>query len=86
MLAYFLAGPALFVKIESIPLEILFANVVLAVTSGSTFLLEALFEKSELSPGLKWMIILLFMLTAMQCVIFNYRLPWFDVFAVPPGW
>ena len=86
MLAYFFAGPAVFVKIESIPLEILFANLVLVATSSSTFLLEVLFEKSELLPGLKWMIILLFMLTAMQCVIFNYRLPWFDVFAIPPGW
>ena len=86
MLAYFLAGPAMFIKIESILLEVLFANLALVATSSSTFLLEGLFEKSELSPGLKWMILLLFMLTAMQCVIFNYRLPWFDVFAVPPGW
>lgn len=86
MLAYFLAGPAMFVKIESIPLEVLFANIALAATSSSTFLLEGLFERSELSTGLKWMIILLFMLTAMQYVIFNYRLPWFDIFAIPPGW
>ena len=86
MLTYFLAGPAIFVKIENIPLEILFANLVLVATSGSTFLLEALIEKSELSSVLKGMIVLLFTLTAMQCAIFNYRLPWFDVFAVPPGW
>jgi len=86
MLVYFLMGPAMFVKIESIPLEVLFANLALVATSSSTFLLEGLFEKSELSTGLKWMIILLFMLTAMQYVIFNYRLPWFDVFAIPPGW
>jgi len=86
MLAYFFAGPAIFVKIESILLEVLFANLALVATSSSTFLLEGLFEKSELSPGLKWMILILFILTAMQFVIFNYRLPWFDVFAIPPGW
>jgi len=86
MLVYFLAGPAMFVKIESIPLEVLFANLALVATSSSTFLLEGLFEKSELSTGLKWMAILLFMLTVMQFAIFNYRLPWFDVFANPPGW
>jgi len=86
MLAYFFVGPAVFVKIESIPLEVLFANLALVATSSSTFLLEGLFEKSELSTGLKWMAILLFMLTVMQFAIFNYRLPWFDVFANPPGW
>lgn len=37
MLTYFLAGPAIFVKIENIPLEILFANLVLVATSSSTF-------------------------------------------------
>jgi hypothetical protein len=86
MLTYFLTGPAIFVKIENIPLEILFANLVLVVTSSSTFLLEGLIEKSELSSVLKGMIVLLFTLTAIQCVIFTYRLPWFDVFAIPPGW
>jgi hypothetical protein len=86
MLTYFLAGPVIFVKIENIPLEILFANLVLVATSGSTFLLEGLIEKSELSRGLKWMIGFLFTLTAIQYIIFTYRTPWFDVFAVPPGW
>ena len=86
MLAYYFVGPAVFVKIESILLEVLFANLVLVATSSSTFLLEGLFEESELSPGLKWMFILMFILTAMQFAIFNYRLPWFDVFSIPPGW
>ncbi len=86
MAAYFFVGPAVFVKIESVPLEILFANLALIATSGSTFLLEDLFERSELSTGLKWMFMLLFISAAMQFAIFNYRLPWFDVFATPPGW
>lgn len=86
MFIYFLAGAALFIKIESIPLEILFANLVLVATSTSTFLLDSFIEKSELPASLKWTLTALFTLTALELIIFNYRLPWFDIFANPPGW
>ncbi|GEM_PF-3116281 len=86
MMVYFFAGPAIFIKIESIPLEILFANLALIATSTNVFLLENALEKLELSTGLKWMMTSWFILNATQFIIFNYRLPWFDVFATPPGW
>jgi hypothetical protein len=37
MMVYFFAGPAIFIKIESIPLEILFANLALIATSTNVF-------------------------------------------------
>lgn len=86
MLPFFLVGPALFVKIESIPLEIVFANLALAATSASAFLLVDVFEHGKVTRGAKWAIFTLVVLTAIEFSIFNYRLPWFDVFANPPGW
>jgi hypothetical protein len=86
MMTYFLTGPAFFVKIESIPLEILFANIALIAVSFSTFMLVGYFEESEPARGLKAVIIVLFALTLIELVIFSYRLPWFDIFAIPPGW
>ena len=44
------------------------------------------FEQLEPSRPLQWVLIILFVLAASEIVIFNYRLPWFDVFAIPPGW
>ena len=86
MIPYFLTCPAFFVKIESIPLEILFANIVLIATTLSTFIIEQHLEQSEPNRGLRIVLITLFVFTLLEFVIFNYRLPWFDIFAVPPGW
>ena len=86
ILPFFLLGPALFVKIESIPLEIIFANLALAGTSASTFLLVDVFEHGKFTSGAKWALFILVFLTIIEFSIFNYRLPWFDVFANPPGW
>lgn len=86
MMTYFLTGPAFFVKIEGVALEILFANLALIALSFSIFMLEGYFEKSEPAGGLKVVILVLFALTLIELVIFSYRLPWFDIFASPPGW
>ena len=86
MMVYFLLGPAFFVKIESIPLEIIFANLTLLFTSSSIFLIENHFEQSEPSRGLKIILITLLVLTLSEFLIFTERLPWFDIFANPPGW
>ncbi len=86
MMPYYLLGPALFVQIESIPLEIVFANLALLATSASAFLLETVFEKSEQTAGVKTILVLLFLITLFEFIVFNTRLPWYDIFANPPGW
>jgi hypothetical protein len=86
MIIYFMTSPAFFMKIENIPLEILFANIALLTTSFSTFLLEDHFEQTEPSRGLRIILILLVVFAFLEFLIFTYRLPWFDIFAIPPGW
>ncbi len=86
MNVYYFTAAAYVGHLINILLEILFANIVLLALSTTIFILEGYFEQSEPSRPLKWIIVILFILTASEIVIFNYRLPWFDVFAIPPGW
>lgn len=79
MMPYYLLGPALFVQFESIPLEIVFANLALLATSTSAFLLETVFEKSEQTAGVKTILVLLFLITLLEFIVFNTRLPWYDI-------
>lgn len=83
---YYFIAAAYIGKLESVPLEIVYANLVLMALSTTTFLLESHFGQSEPARPLKWVIVLLFTMTLSEIIIFNYRLPWFDVFAIPPGW
>jgi hypothetical protein len=86
VLPFFLIEAVVFVKIESIPLEVIFANLALAATSASTLLLVEVFETGKITLGAKWALMILVFLTAMEFATFTYRLPWFDIFAIPPGW
>ena len=83
---YYFTAAAYVGKFTNIPLEIVYANLVLLALSATTFLLELYFEQSEPARPLKWVIVLLFIITLSEIIIFNYRLPWFDVFEIPPGW
>jgi len=83
---YYFTAAAFVGHLRSILLEILFANIVLLALSTTIIMLEGYFEQSEPSRPLKWVIVILFVLTASEIIIFNYHLPWFDVFAIPPGW
>lgn len=86
MNVYYFTAAAYVGQLTSVLLEVVFANLALLALSTTTFLLEGFFEQTEPARPLKWVIVLLFVLTFSEIVIFNYRLPWFDVFAVPPGW
>lgn len=86
MLIMFLISPIVFIKIESIPGEIIFANVTLILTSVSSLLVEKQVEKAEPGTSFQIVLLVLFLLTLTQFVVFTYRLPWFDLFATPPGW
>lgn len=83
---FYFSAAAYVGKLASILLEVVFANGVLLVLSTTTFQLEDYFMQAEPTRPLKWMLVILFVLTASEIIIFNYHLPWFDVFAIPPGW
>lgn len=86
LLVMFLISPIVFIKIESIPVEIIFANVTLILASVSSLLVEKQVEKAEPGTSFQIVLLVLFLLTLTQFVVFTYRLPWFDLFATPAGW
>jgi hypothetical protein len=86
MNVFYFTAAAYIGQLHSIPAEIIFANLALLALSFTTFHLEDYFAQSEPSRALKWVLPILFLVTASEIVIFNYRLPWLDVFATPPGW
>ena len=86
MNVYYFTAAAYVGQLSSILLEVVFANLVLLMLSTTTFLLERHFEAVEPARPLQVMIVLMFLIAFSEFVIFDDRLPWFDVFAVPPGW
>jgi hypothetical protein len=86
MMPIYLSGPLFYGQIESMLGEIIFANIALIITALISFVAQQHIEKT--SPTALFMILaaLLFLLGAAQYITFTYRLPWFDIFAIPPGW
>lgn len=86
VIVWFYVGCAYFIKLESVFLEILFANIATILTSITGVILEQHLDKVELSRGFKWISVSVFMVALSEFIIFTHRLPWLDVFANPPGW
>lgn len=86
MMVIFLIGPMVFGQFQSILAEIIFANLALLLTSLSGFIVERHVESAQHLLGFKIIVILLFFVTLSQFIIFTIERPWFDIFAVPPGW
>ncbi len=79
-------APAYYGELPSIPLEIVYANVMVLLVGASTVMLERGFETMRYSRELKVLIIALFVISISLYTIFTFKLPWADVFAVPEGW
>jgi hypothetical protein len=86
MLLVFLLPPAIAGKVESVLLEIILANIVLLVTCVMVILVERELDRIHLSTTFLIVSLLLFLISGFLYIIFTFQLPWFDVFAIPPGW
>ena len=83
---YFLMAAAYYGQVNSIPLEVIYANLVLLLASFSAIVIERQVETAAPSRAFRFVVIFLFLISLSQYLIFTYRLPWMDVFATPPGW
>ena len=86
MMVIYLLGPMIFGQFDNIPAEIIFANIALLLTSLSAFIVERHIEGYQPSLGFKIIAAFLFFVSLSQFIIFTFELPWFDIFAIPPGW
>ncbi len=83
---FFYMAPAYYGQIQSIPVEVIFANVALLLASFSSIAIERQIETGQPNRLFRFVVIVLFLVSLSQYIIFTYRLPWADVFATPPGW
>ena len=86
MFILFFAPPAYYGKYGTDLAEIISANIILYLTSLIAILLERHLEKVTFSKEFKIAMIGCFVILLSLFVIYSHRSPWFDVFAIPPGW
>jgi hypothetical protein len=86
MFILFFTPPAFYGKYGTDLAEIISANIVLYTTSIIVIILETTFENSKQSKEFRWAIGFLFVMLICLFTIYSFNLPWFDVFAIPPGW
>lgn len=78
-------APAYYGHITSIPVEILYANIIIVGLGFCTVALEQGFENIHYTPTHKGILIALTLISISLYTIFTFRLPWTDVFADPYG-
>lgn len=86
MFLIFFIPPAVVGKVESVLLEIILANIILIFTCALTILVERELDRILLSNTFLAVSVLLFLVSGFLYILFTFRLPWFDVFSIPPGW
>ena len=86
MFILFYAPTAFYGKYQTNLAEIISANSVLFLNSICAILLENELERIKLSREFMWMMAILALILVSLYVIFSFQIPWFDVFAIPPGW
>ncbi len=83
---YYFMAAAYYGEIDNIPVEIIYANIILLLASFTTITVERHIEKIFPGTAFKVVTAAMFVISLSYYIIFTVRLPWFDVFAVPPGW
>ena len=86
MFILFFAPPAYYGQYPADVYEIISANIVLYTTSVFAGIFEFELSRIKLSREFKIGIVVLTIIFLSLVVIYSFRLPWFDVFAIPPGW
>jgi hypothetical protein len=86
MFILFFAPAAYYGQYGTDTAEIVSANIILFLTNVAAVIFETEFEKIELSVEYKVVIVILGLVFLSLLIIFSFRNPWFDVFAIPPGW
>jgi len=81
-LVWFLPA-ALYGRLPSIPLEIIYANLAVVVSGIAVVALEHSLDGVEYSTAAKIAILGLFLAAVVVFVAFSQRLPWTDVFTEP---
>ena len=86
MFVMWFIGPAVLGEFDNILLDIIYANIITySIILFSSFLNDE-FLDLQFSKEVKTIIVILFILSLVEFILFTLNLPWHDVFANPPGW
>jgi hypothetical protein len=86
MFILFFTPPAYYGKYPTDLAEIISANIILYLTSLSALIFENQLERIRITRSFKVVIAGLALIFISLLVIYSFQNPWFDVFAIPPGW
>ena len=79
-------APAVYGKMPSIPLEILYANIITMLVGCSGGIFEQGLSRITYTRGMKTVILLFTLISLMHYMVFTFvKLPWADVF-IEPDW
>jgi hypothetical protein len=78
-------APAMYGKMPTIPLEIIYANIITLLVGYFVTSLEQGFVQIRYSSNLCILILILFTVSIILYVSFTFKLPWADVF-IEPDW
>ncbi len=82
----FFTPPAYYGKYPSDIYEIISANIILYATSLIAGIFELELSRIKLSKEFRIVVIGLTLIFLSILIIYSFKDPWFDVFAIPPGW
>jgi hypothetical protein len=86
LLFFYFIGPLIFVQFETDLGEIIFANIGVLCSSLCAISVERQLEKTPPSKVFSVITLAFVVLWIAQFTVFTNRLPWTDVFGIPPGW
>jgi hypothetical protein len=67
-------------------LETLYANITTLIVLYMIGIVERGLEHFDFPQGMRVVLWMIAAILLLEFVIFSYRLPWADVFTIPPGW
>lgn len=78
-------APAYYGPFPAVWMDILYANLMVALVAGCLVIVERQMETVTYSPAFKVLTVGLFLILLSLFEIFTFRLPWTDVFTEPIG-
>lgn len=80
------SAPGFYGRLANDAVEAIFANIALLVSAICLFSLESVLENAPQTRLFRMIGTALWLLAGTLFILFTFRLPWVDVFAIPPGW
>ncbi len=82
---FYLIG-SMFGHITLVFLEVIYSISICFISIFPVLILERWYEKFDYNTNVKLIIIILIIISIIEFTVFTFKLPWHDIFAIPPGY